>query len=272
MPPRQTAAMVAPRHVLRRGWAVALLCLGTGLLWQLCFAPLNVWPLAYGVLAPWGLAVCAAYRDRTAILCGWLGGAVAFGLGTYWLTWITLEGYVALVFYLSLYWLLAAWAVRRAFQARWAMWIVLPVLWVGQELARSYVISGFPWFFLAHSQYQQARLIQITDVTGVYGVSFFVAMVNGLLIQLLAGRLLTGRWNVRAALWPRRHAQPGADESPAAAQRAGGGGGNAPAERPSLMAGALAVALTAAGLLGYGTWRLSQHTTSEGPTDRGGAG
>jgi len=46
-------------------------------------------------------------------------------------------------------------------------------------------VLGFPWFFLAHSQYCRPWLIQISDVTGQYGVSFLVAAVNGVIIDLL---------------------------------------------------------------------------------------
>ncbi|MHC4488465.1 MAG: apolipoprotein N-acyltransferase, partial [Planctomycetota bacterium] len=39
--------------------------------------------------------------------------------------------------------------------------------------------------FLAHSQYQNITLIQIADIFGAGGVSFLIAMVNGLLAELI---------------------------------------------------------------------------------------
>lgn len=239
--------------VIRRGLTVALLSIMSGLAWQLCFAPLNAWPIAFVVLVPWGLAVVGARRDRQAFLWGWLTGVLAFGIGAYWLTWITPVGYIALLLYLSLYWLLAAWAARRAFQQRVPMWIALPVIWVALEYARAFVISGFPWFYLAHSQYRCPWLIQIADVTGQWGVSVFVAMVNGLLIDLASQPLI-----VRIGQRLRRVA----GKVPTDLE-----GTPNPAARlnRALPAGLATVILSLAGMLGYGAYRLSQQTTAPGP-------
>src|SRR5262249_22253946 len=37
---------------------------------------------------------------------------------------------------------------------------------------------GFGWYMLAHTQHNTLAIIQISDVTGAYGVSFLVALVN----------------------------------------------------------------------------------------------
>jgi apolipoprotein N-acyltransferase len=41
-----------------------------------------------------------------------------------------------------------------------------------------------PWNFIAHSQYSYLSLIQISDITGIYGVSFLVVIVNQFLSQV----------------------------------------------------------------------------------------
>lgn len=41
--------------------------------------------------------------------------------------------------------------------------------------------GGFGWYCLSHSQHAFLPLIQVSDLTGAYGVSFLVAAVNGLL-------------------------------------------------------------------------------------------
>ena len=56
---------------------------------------------------------------------------------------------------------------------------MLPFVWVGSELLRAVVLSGFPWFFLSHSFHKVLTLIQVSDLVGAYGVSFVVAAVNG---------------------------------------------------------------------------------------------
>jgi apolipoprotein N-acyltransferase len=61
----------------------------------------------------------------------------------------------------------------------------VPVLVVGAERLQGVFLGGFFWRFLAHSQYANITLIQIADIFGAAGVSFLIAMVNGLLAELI---------------------------------------------------------------------------------------
>jgi apolipoprotein N-acyltransferase len=67
--------------------------------------------------------------------------------------------------------------------------LAAPVLWVVIEFGRAYLFTGFPWSSLGYSQYKFLNLIQFADITGVYGVSFVVVAVNGLLADIF----ITGR-------------------------------------------------------------------------------
>ena len=54
-----------------------------------------------------------------------------------------------------------------------------PFLWVSLEYVRSNLsFLALPWALLAHSQYQYPIIIQIASVTGTYGISFLIVMVN----------------------------------------------------------------------------------------------
>jgi apolipoprotein N-acyltransferase len=67
-------------------------------------------------------------------------------------------------------------------------WIIIvgPALWAALEYARAnFFFLSLPWNFIAHSQYRYLTLIQIADITGMYGVSFIVIMVNQFLSQVL---------------------------------------------------------------------------------------
>ncbi len=61
---------------------------------------------------------------------------------------------------------------------------------VGWERLQGFPLDRFYWRLLGHSQYQNLTLIQIADLVGTAGVSFVVAMVNGLLADLI---LFVGR-------------------------------------------------------------------------------
>lgn len=54
----------------------------------------------------------------------------------------------------------------------------LAAWWCVLEWVRSWVGTGLPWNYLATSQWRNLPLIQICEFTGVYGVSFLIAMVN----------------------------------------------------------------------------------------------
>ena len=46
-----------------------------------------------------------------------------------------------------------------------------PIVWVGLEYGRAYFLSGFPWYYLAHSQFRHLYLIQIADFASSLGIS-----------------------------------------------------------------------------------------------------
>jgi apolipoprotein N-acyltransferase len=136
---------------------------------------------------------------RRALADGWLAGAVFFTLLLRWLdytfqvysaipwplTWLPIIG---LAGYLGLYvggvTAATSWLARRLGPG-WAL-AAVPFLWVAAEWVRGHLLSGFPWGLLGYSQYRQLALIQVGEWTGVYGVSFLVALVNAALTAWLA--------------------------------------------------------------------------------------
>jgi apolipoprotein N-acyltransferase len=86
---------------------------------------------------------------------------------------ILLSGYLAI--YISLWTFLIS-VVSR--QLSGIGYVLAPFLWVTLELIRAHFLTGFPWGSLGYSQFKTLPVIQIADVTGVYGVSFIIVMVN----------------------------------------------------------------------------------------------
>jgi apolipoprotein N-acyltransferase len=58
--------------------------------------------------------------------------------------------------------------------------VLSPVVWVTVELARTRV-TGFPWDLLGTTQVDNIPLARIASVTGVYGLSFEIMLVNAAL-------------------------------------------------------------------------------------------
>jgi apolipoprotein N-acyltransferase len=80
---------------------------------------------------------------------------------------------------------------------------IFPFVWIILEYARGQLIfGGFPWLLTGYSQTESLRLIQIADVTGVYGVSFLIAWVNAALVWIALRRLRqqSDSWPLAAAL------------------------------------------------------------------------
>lgn len=158
-----------------------ILSLLSAILLVCSFPNFNLSFLIWVGLVPF-LTLLDGKSPKAAFLWGWLTGFLFF-LGThYWLIHVTLPGMVLVNIYLGLYFGLfgLGYAVFQNFPLKHKLW-VLPSFWVALEFTRDRLFTGFGWACLGHSQYQVLPLIQIADLTGVFGVSFLVVMVNVLL-------------------------------------------------------------------------------------------
>ena len=169
------------------------------------------------------LAAAFGTRGGRAFRIGWVAGFSYFLASLYWLLNIPvmklapIAGWLALSAFLALYtglWTWLCWRLcpapsgesgdgwslqlQRFAALSWtqrALWaLTCAALWVALEMVRARFLSGFPWNPLGVSQYRMLSLIQISSVTGVYGVSFLVTWFSATLFS--AGALLAagGRW------------------------------------------------------------------------------
>ena len=65
---------------------------------------------------------------------------------------------------------------------------IIPFIWVSVEFARSFGILGFPWTSLANTQIDYFYLIQNAEYVGIYGVSFWILLINTFLYYILFHR------------------------------------------------------------------------------------
>ncbi len=181
------------KRLFERVYGPALL---SGLLLVLSFPKIELFPLAWIALVP--LLIFLYDKDHwTAFKAGFYFGLVYFFGTLYWIYHsIHYYGAVPLVpsfllvlvlcMYFSLYpaffaLLYAANMKRTDVPAL----VVAPLLWTTLEFLRSYVLGGFPWSSLGYSQYAFLPVIQIADITGVYGVSFLIVAVNAAFVDVL---------------------------------------------------------------------------------------
>ena len=184
-----------PTRMVHRFIHLLLLPVVSGTLLVLSFPTYDLDFLAWIALVPLLIAI----REKpwkTAFGQGWLAGLVFF-VGT--LSWVInamhqygqiplpvsffimllLAGYCALFVALFAA-ILVALTDARGLLRPWTA----AALWVTLEWLRGHLFSGFPWALLGYSQYHALSVIQIADVTGVYGISFLLVLVNALVARL----------------------------------------------------------------------------------------
>ena len=160
-----------------------LACLSAVLL-ILSFPKFDVGVLAWIGVVPLLLAL-EGQRPRTAFSLSFLTGLIFFPGIFHWALSIkdyNVLDHALLAVYLSAYFgafgLALAWIRRRT---SLPLVIAAPPLWVAAEylLAHASFLT-FPWTLLGYSQYLHPSLIQITSLTGVYGLSFLIVLTNAL--------------------------------------------------------------------------------------------
>ena len=99
-------------------------------------------------------------------------------------SWLILS---LLVAYLSLYVGLFAYRVNRFSKSHPVnIFLLAPVTWTALEYLRStHSIYGFSWQGLGYSQFQSLPVIQMASITGVYGISALIVLVNAGLFVLI---------------------------------------------------------------------------------------
>ena len=129
---------------------------------------------------------------------GFLSGIVAYLGILYWISVVVVQyGYLPvyvgvlvlllLASYLSLY--TAIFSAGIVYLRRKGVRVCLsaPVIWTILEYIRSNLFTGFPWENLGYSQYLHQNVIQIADLTGIYGISFLIVLANAVIFDLLEG-------------------------------------------------------------------------------------
>ena len=152
------------------------------------------------VISPSG-KILAWTTPLRGFFLGYLSGLIWYAGSCYWVFHVMHRygklstpaalGVLALFcLYLAIYhglfgFLLALAALRPLHGLRRAL-LLAPFLWVAVELARAR-ITGFPWDLLGTSQVDNIPLTRVAVLTGVYGISFIIVLVNcGMAATLLA--------------------------------------------------------------------------------------
>ncbi|KJJ84086.1 apolipoprotein N-acyltransferase [Candidatus Omnitrophus magneticus] len=153
-----------------------LLSVFSGVLCFLAFPNFGYDFLAWIALVPLFIAIRKVNPEKSFVY-GYIAGIIFFGGLLYWLPNVTIPGTIFLIIILALFYGLFFYIAGVL--NRYSMnLLILPFVWVAIEFLRGYILTGFPWGFLGYTQYKKLIFIQIADLTGCYGVSFFLVAFN----------------------------------------------------------------------------------------------
>jgi len=214
-------------------WLAAIL---SGLLYAACFAPFNLTWFCWIALTPliaaiWFSGTESRHSWLRGLLLGYVAGLTFFWIVFSWLTTVTVLGWFLLAFYMAIYFAIWTWfcdllrprasksqspvaskwdrMLARARstaappQSPWTkstsnlrLAFILAAAWTTLEWLRGWVFSGFGWNCLGVALHDKWPLIQITELTGVAGLSFMVAFTNVIVITTVYRLIVEARTHV----------------------------------------------------------------------------
>ncbi len=183
----------------------------SGALLFACFPLINWSFLVWVACTPLLLAVAAERRWGRGFWLGYLSGAIFLAGSCYWFVSV-MQGYGGLSFlvaagvlvlfviifasFYGVFGLVESLIARRS--VTFAL-VLSPFLWVALELARTYMITGFPWNLLGYAV-RPVGLEQMATVTAVYGLSFVAVSTSALLGWVVLRPAKRAGW-VALAVW-----------------------------------------------------------------------
>ncbi|HNX68827.1 MAG TPA: apolipoprotein N-acyltransferase [Candidatus Omnitrophota bacterium] len=154
----------------------------SGLMLLVAF-PYPGWPLfGWIALVPLLLAIRSARSLWRAVWYGWITGAVFFNVTMDWMSVVSVGGWIFFFVleacFFAIFAALTYWG-SRSLKSIPAKIVWTSAAWVFMEFVRTEIpVLGLGWNLLAFSQAPYRAIIQIADIVGAYGLSFFVMAVN----------------------------------------------------------------------------------------------
>ena len=125
--------------------------------------------LLYGFLTGFFTNIC---------VLSWIFDTVFFGTLNFWLAVASLAGLSLILALPMMLFSFLAWQYKHKL---WLYPLASACAWVALELIVqlfAYKNFGFPWFVLGYTQYADLKLIQMSSILGVYGISFFIVFCS----------------------------------------------------------------------------------------------
>ena len=179
------------------------LAASSGFLLTLSFPKFDISWLAWFAFVPLFVAI-RNLSLKNGFYLGLLAGLVHYLSLLYWLEhtmaafghlpfYVSIPILFLLSFYLALYIAFFSMVLTSLCSSPFSLLFSTPLIWVSFEYIRSFLFTGFPWELIGYSQFKMLHIIQISDIFGVYGVSFAIVLSNAI-IFLIYLRLMDKSW------------------------------------------------------------------------------
>lgn len=155
--------------------------------------------LGWLALIPLILYIDQAKSRRIAFSGGFLAGFIEFFILMRWIPEVLgryggLSPAVAWIAYCLLVCMLACYpAIACALTKHWilrygrGLLLIFPLVWVLMEYAQTYTpLGGLPWLCAGYSQSNYLPIMQIAEITGIYGISLLLLSFNTAIAWLIA--------------------------------------------------------------------------------------
>lgn len=148
----------------------------------------GAWPLGFCALAPLYIVLKSCEKPGRAALLGAIYGGLHHSLSSYWLYFYRGFAFWTLgsttIAYAAIYAVAATYAQfllsgkNRAYRP-----FVFALGWTVLEYFKSIGFLGYPWGLIPYSLSSLPLLLQIADITGVYGLSFLLALSSAIVAE-----------------------------------------------------------------------------------------
>ena len=182
---------VADRLRSLRGWRRFLAAFLFGSLTASAYAPFNLFPVLWISFPALLFLLQGTLNLQQAFIVGWSFAFGGFLFGLYWIAdsmfvdiarfwWAVPLSVAGLPLFFALYYGIAMMAARKIGLRGVSGSLVFTLLWFLADYARGHVLTGFPWNLEGYTWTRVLPILEITSVTGIYGLTLITILIASL--------------------------------------------------------------------------------------------
>ena len=153
----------------------------------------NCWPMAFCAFVPMLVAInydfkSGEYTYPLLFIKGLLTGAIFAVSCLYWIADLSILGLILSIAIIASFFGLFCMGVLFGLESGligWKLGLWTTFIWVALEAVGSDLFFNIPSLAIGYSLWSVPLFIQIADITGVFGISFWIVMINTCIAQCL---------------------------------------------------------------------------------------